>query len=804
MLKRRHIFTVLLLLSSLLISAQDGGTVKGQVIDAKTRNGLPFVNVIIAGTSIGNLTDQDGNFTISNVPLGYVEVLASMLGYEEKQSESYLVTNDRAPHIIIELTETSEQLDEVLVRTKLFKKNQETPISYLTLGINEIEKNPGGNRDVLKVIQSLPGVASNPGFRNDIIIRGGAPSEVKFYLDGIEVPVINHFQTQGATGGPVGMINADLIRNVDFLSSVFPADRGNALSSVISFTQKDGDPDKLNFRGTLGISDAGITADGPLSANTTFIASLRQSYLKTLFKALKLPFLPTYNDMQFKLKKSLNSSTTLTLVGLGALDNFELNEAVNEKVTDPDDFKRNRYILNNIPIQEQWNYTIGATLKHFGSSGNQLYVLSRNVWSNDAVKYSGNTGNINDLLLNYSSKEIENKFRYENNLIKFKLVNFKFGAGLENAKYTNATFLKNANINGVYTTDFSSSLSLFKFGLFSSIVSKNSNSKLGWSAGIRMDGTNYSSSMKNPFNQLSPRISINYLLSNKWRAVLGSGIYYQLPAYTIMGYRNESDELINKTNNLKYIRSSHIVGGLEFQPIEKIKFSLEGFYKKYSNYPFSVRDQISLANLGSDFGIIGNEEVMSISKGKAYGLEFLAQKKSYSGIYGILAYTFVKSKFNDKREMEIPSAWDNQHLLSLTAGKKLARNWELGVKYRFTGGRPYTPYDMEASSLIQNYSVSNAGILNYDGLNSLRYSGYNQLDIRLDKTWFLKRFSINLYIDVQNLLGSESQEQPLLLPVLDPQGNRVIDPSDNSRYVLEEIDNSSGTLLPGFGIIVDF
>ena len=804
MIKKSELLFIVFAIQSMFLWAQNEGTVKGKIIDSKTRIGLPFVSLVIEGTTIGAVSDHDGLFTINNVPLGYVRVSATLLGFNNEISQSYLVTKDRIPYIEFSLSETSEVLNEVLVQTKLFKKSQETPISYQSLGINEIERNPGGNRDVLKVIQSLPGVATNPGFRNDIIIRGGAPGEVKFYLDGIEVPVINHFQTQGATGGPVGMINADLIRSVDFYSSVFPSDKGNALSSVISFVQKDGNPDKLNIRGTLGISDAGLTLEGPAGKDATFMASLRQSYLKFLFKTLKLPFLPTYNDMQFKLKKRVNSNTEITFVGLGALDNFELNEEVNKDITNEDDLKRNRYILNNIPVQEQWNYTIGAVLKQFGENGNQQFVISRNVWSNEAIKFAGNSGNLSDILLNYASKEIENKFRYDNTRFGLNKMRLKYGAGLEKAKYTNSTFQKYANSTGVLTSDYLSELNLFKYSMFTTLTSENLKSRFGWSIGLRLDGVDYNTEMKNPLNQFSPRMAVNYEITNSLQAVLSSGIYYQLPAYTIMGYRNEDQDLVNKNNGLKYIQATHLVGGFEYQPSNDLKLSLEGFYKSYKNYPFSIRDQISLANLGSDFGVIGNEEVLSKSKGKAYGMEFLIQKKSYSGIYGILAYTYVKSLFDGKQGNELPSAWDNRHSLTLTAGKKIAKNWELGVKYRLIGGRPYTPYDMEASSIKANYDIANSGILDYNALNTLRFSTYNQLDIRIDKTWFWRKLSLNLYIDVQNLLASESNEQPLLLPLLDAGGNRMTDPSDNQRYLLEELDNTSGTVLPGFGIILDF
>ena len=235
-----------------------------------------------------------------------------------------------------------------------------------------------------------------------------------------------------------------------------------------------------------------------------------------------------------------------------------------------------------------------------------------------------------------------------------------------------------------------------------------------------------------------------------------------------------------------------------------MKFSVEGFYKGYTNYPFSVRNQISLANLGADFGVVGNEEVTSSSNGKAYGFEVFAQKKSFAGLYGILSYTFVRSEFDNQFLEAIPSSWDNQHLLTLTAGKKLNKNWEIGTKFRLVGGKPYTPYDVNASSVIANYDIANQGILDYSKLNSERFGTFTQLDVRVDKTWFWKKFSLNFYIDIQNLTASQSTSQPILLPTEDGNGNKIIDPNNSSNYILEEIDNTSGNVLPRFGFIIDF
>lgn len=796
----KNLLLVLLFLFSIHVFSQ--GTVKGKVIDGKTREALPFVSVLITNTQKGATSDVEGSFSINNTPLGYIKIQASFIGYKTVISESYLVTNDKSPFILIALFETASKLEEVVIRSVLFKKPLTSPVSLQTLGIVEIEKNPGGNRDVLKVLQSLPGVASNPGFRNDIIIRGGATSENKFYIDGIEVPVINHFQTQGATGGPVGLINADLIRNVDFYSSAFPANRGNTLSSVIEFTQKKGNPTSLNTRATLGTSDAGVTLDGPLGKNTTFMASVRQSYLQFLFKLLKLPFLPTYTDLQLNINSKISENNQLSFLFIGAMDDFNLNEEVNDGVTDEKTIKRNRYSLSNIPEQDQWNYTVGASLKHYTENSNQVYIISRSVLRNNAIKYFNNSGSQSDLLLDYTSTEVENKFRFENNTA-VNSYQINFGIGIEQSKYSNTTFKKIANSQGASTKDFSSELAMFKYALFGQVSKEYLNSRLGLSFGVRLDGNQYNSSMKNVFNQFSPRFSAAYNLNDRWSINSSVGTYYQLPSYTTLGFRDNTNGLVNQSN-LKYIKSNHFVSGLEFKPDTSSKITIEGFYKSYSNYPFSIRNQISLANLGADFGVVGNEAVTSESKGKAYGFEIFAQKKSYKGLYGIISYTFVRSEFQDASGTYIPSSWDNQHLLTITAGKKIKKNWELGAKFRLVGGKPYTPYDADASSLISNYDIENKGIFNYDQLNSERFKTYTQLDIRVDKTWYWKKMALNFYVDVQNLFSSQADAQSVLLPTLDTNGNKVIDAANSNKYVLEELDRTNGSILPAFGFIVDF
>jgi hypothetical protein len=766
---------------------------------------VPFANIIVDGTNTGTTSDINGNFELKDVPYGYIKLAVSCIGYSVKLTEDIYVTRDRVNFMEIKLDPTTLNLTEVEVRGSQFVKKEESPVSLQTIGIREIERSPGGNRDISKVIQSLPGVASTPSFRNDIIIRGGAPSENKFYLDGIEIPVINHFQTQGSSGGPVGIINVNFIREVDFYSGAFPASRGDALSSVMEFRQIEGNREKHGQRFTLGSSEAGLTADGPLSPNTTYMLSVRRSYLQFLFQAFKLPFLPTFNDAQFKIRHRFDEKNDLTIIGIGGYDQFRLNMEVNDGITDEETLERNNYILGNIPSNEQWNYTTGANYKHFGTKLTSSLVLSRNELNNTSEKFINNDESQPQFqVLDYNSRETENKLRYEGIINSGNNTRITFGTSLESGNYTLDGFNSRTTSSGAFKADFSSDLSIIKYGAFASVSRPFFKNRLSISAGFRADGTDYSEQMNNPLNQFSPRLSASLSITEKWSLNANTGRYYQLPAYTILGYGTAAEPLVNKANKIKYINSDHLVAGLQFNPDLSSKITLEGFYKKYRNYPYSVNDSISIANLGSDFGVIGNEEVTSTSEGRAYGLELLMQRRSAEGLYGIVAVTLVRSEFTGAGDEYIPSAWDNKMLITLTGGKKLHNNWEIGLRWRYVSGRPFTPYNVEASALKSNWDAIGRGISDFSRLNTERLPAFHQLDLRIDKTWFLKKWTVNLYLDIQNVYNFKAKERDILNARRDASGQLVTDPSNNDKYEVYFIKDETGTVLPTLGIIIDF
>lgn len=794
-------FLVQLMLIGIAASAQNG-ILKGLVTDAINNEPIPFANVLILEQSIGTTTDLDGYYEFNNLKPGIYDVQVSFLGYTTVTQYEIQVQSSRPVTINFEIEEASEQLEQVVVKAASFRESPESPVSLRSIGVTEIKRSPGGNRDISRVVQSLPGVASTSTFRNDLIIRGGAPNENRFFLDDVEVPNINHFATQGSSGGPAGIINVDFIREVDFYSGAFPANRGNALSSVLNFKQKDGRDDRIGATATVGASDIGVSLEGPLGDKTTFIASARRSYLQFLFEALGLPFLPTYNDFQTKIKYKPDTKNEFYFTGIGAIDDFNLNLAANET-------EEQRFILNNIPVNKQWTYTNGFVYKRYNEKGYWTFVLSRNMLNNTSVKYLNNDESSEEnLILDYKSQEIENKLRIEN-VTRWGDWKLTGGVGYQYVRYNNSTFNRIFTNSGERTIDYFTDINFHKYAAFGQVSKKFFNSRLALSFGLRLDGNTFSEEMQQPFEQFSPRLSASYAFSPAFKLNANVGRYYQLPPYTALGYQ-ENNVFINRQNGIDYIQADHFVAGLEYNTRFKSRISLEGYYKVYADYPFSVRNQVAIANFGNDFGVVGNEPILPIGEGRSYGIELLYQQRLYKGFYGVLAYTIGWSEFKDTEGAFIPTTWDSRHIVTTTIGKRFNKDWEIGVRWRFQTGLPYTPFDPE-SNLRPSWDLNGGPARDFSQINTLRTDVSNILDIRIDKKWFFEKWSLNLYADVQNVLANAiSIPERILQYEQDGMGNPTENPiilNPNApyieqRYGTRDVGTATGTVLPIIGLVI--
>ena len=786
----------LLLFCNITISfllAQPVHQVKGTVIDKSSRQPLEFINVMIVGLNKGGVTNAEGKFSIGQVPPGIYRLQASAIGYKTVTTPEYILST-RDLHIQIEMEENQTELEGVTVTASPFRRDIESPVSLRIIGLQEIEKSPGANRDISRIVQSYPGVAFSPiGYRNDLIVRGGSPSENRFYLDGVEIPNINHFSTQGASGGPVGILNADLIREVNFYTGAFPTDKGNALSSVLDFKLRDGDMERNSLKATLGASEVSLASNGHLGKKTSYLVSVRQSYLQFLFDMLGLPFLPTFTDAQFKLKTRFDARNELTVLGLGGIDKMKLNT----KADDED----NEYILSYLPKIQQETFTLGAVYRHYAGAHVQSVVASHSYLNNRNTKYQQNDESDPDhLMLRLRSTEQNTQLRLENSS-SFRNWKVTVGTSLDYSQYSNTTFQK-VYTDRAQTFDYHTYLGIMRWGLFGTVNYTSIDERFTASLGLRADANNYSAAMKDLSDQLSPRLSLSYQLTEHWSLSGNAGLYYQLPPYTALGFKNNNGLYANKYT-LRYMQVSQGSVGLNWRKGDTFEVSVEGFYKDYDKIPLSVADGIPLTCKGNDYGVIGNELLTSTAQGRSYGAELLLKWLIAKKLNLASSFTLFKSEYRTDKESEyIASAWDNRFIFNLRGTYNLPRHWSVGMKVSCIGGAPYTPYDADKSSLVTAWNAQGKPYYDYTRYNEERLPAFTQVDIRIDKTFYLKRCMLGFYIDLQNIAGSKLKQADVLMStgvIKNPDA-----PIAEQRYVMKSLKQESGTLLPTLGITFEY
>lgn len=788
------------------VSAQSSGgargSVRGTVTDAATHEGVPYAQVIVNGTAIGVVADSAGHFRIERAPVGYQTLRVSSVGYKELTTAAFLVTAALESVADIELEMEAARAGEVVVRGRSRRHTEAQPLGNRTLSLQQIEKSPGGNRDISKVVQNLPGVVATPISRNDLVVRGGGPNENKFYLDRIEIPIINHFTTQGASGGNASIVNSDFLSAARLYTSTFPVGRANGLSSVLDLRMTEGNPDRFRAKASVGASDVALTVDSPVGKKGNIIASVRQSYLQALFSILGLPFLPTYNDAQVKYSHHFDDRNHLYIIGLGSLDKSRLNFSMKDLTPD------RQQILDYLPENDQWSYVLGAVYTRYTKNGSLNLVASTNRLNNSLQKWQNNDP-AQGKNIDYRSNESEVKLRVEYDADLGRGFALNAGAGVQRAGYDNHTFRRlmfgGEAVDELYATD----ISLVRYAGFASVNKQLAAGKVNVNFGVRLDGNSYSERMANPLRQFSPRLGVSYRFAPRWTAAASAGRYYQEPAYTSMGFRDNGGGLVNR-ERLRYIRSDQATAGVAFEPTPRSRISLEGFYKHYAMYPMSLVDSTSIGSKGYDVFAVGAEPVSSNGTGRAYGLEVEYRNDDLWGFMLTGAYTYYYSEFrrwdagtSKPGGVWTPSNWDYRHLFTLVVMRSLPRGWDIGLRWRFAGGAPFTPYDVELSGRIDSWEATHRPVVDYSLVNSERLPAFHQLDLRVDKTWFFRRWTLALYLDIQNLYNYKAYGEPGLMPERDATGQYVPDPARPGYYKMVTYPNEiGGTIIPTFGIIV--
>ena len=735
--KLTALLALLLLMNALMnssaISAQtEKGIIRGKVIDKETQSSIPDAVIELIETEKKTGSDKNGEFVFENLKPAAYRIKVSYIGYETSLKTDLVLTGDRPLDIIVELNPSSYSTEEIDISANYFEKNSHTNTSSVNLDYEEIRRAPGAAEDISRMIQTISGVSFSNDQRNDLIIRGGSPSENLFVIDGIEIPNINHFGSQGSTGGPIGILNLKFLQNADIYTGGFPVIFGDALSGAVDLKFREGS--RKNYFNNIDMSLQGFGGEfeGGIGKNGSYLLSLRRSYLDLLKDAIRLSAVPKYWDFNLKTNFQLNKKNSLSFLGLWATDNIEFG------LRSADDENANPF--ENAKVDRQF-YTAGFNHTYLIKDGYMRNVLSAVVTDGSTIQ-----NNEANTIETYKNNSVESEISLSSSVSKnlSGKISIDGGIGGKLVRSDNDIYSQQDTSNTGYIipeTKNNIVINSFKLSGYLNVTSKLFNEKLLVNTGIRYDYFDY---ITNP-GSVSPRIGISYKLTPVTSINASAGIFRQNPEYIWLA----TDESNKDLNNL---RADHYIFGIDHFFSSDLRMTAEIYEKNYSEYPVSVDNPTYiLVNGGADYGPNFVTKAVSEGKGKVRGFDFSLQKKLTGiGVYGMLNYSYMDSKFKALAGGEVPGAFEQKHQLNLILGYQVANDWLVGLKYKFATGKPYTPFNEQASAL------AGRGVYNMELYNSERTPDYMRVDLRVDKKFGFGNFALVTYIEFQNLLNREN------------------------------------------------
>lgn len=728
--KYQFLTIIILLFSAITTFTQElTGSMYGKVIDKTSNEPLIGANIIILGTDLGAATNAQGEFVINNIPPNTYQVRASVIGYNSITKTDISVMPGRPAIVNFELTVTTIELEGVVVQSDYFTRNPIEVGSIKGFSNEEIRRSAGGFEDVVRAVSILPGVAQADPGRNDLIVRGGGPSENLYLIDGIPVQNINHFGTQGATGGPLSYINLDFVDATTFSTGGFSVLNGDKLSSVLTIDFREGRKDKIGGKGTISATQFGLDLEGPVTQNSTFIFSARRSYLDFIFKAADFSFVPEYYDGFAKYDWKIDNKNSISFLLISAFDNVKYFN----------DTEDQRYDNSRILGSDQTQYATGLSYRHLFTNGFLNLTLNRNY-----VDYNTQQSDslLNPIFTN-NSLEKENTLKADltyklskitevNAGISGKLINFEADVFVPEFVSTFG--------DSIPTTSINANENYSKFAAYTNLNFLLID-RLNLNLGVRADY--FSPTTAKAF--YSPRFSASYRLTDITSFTFSTGVYHQSPSYIwLVG---------NEMNlELKNIRVNQYVLGVDQYFSADALFRVEGFLKDYFDYPTSLRrTYLIMANTGAgfagsdeNFASFGLDPLNSEGTGLAKGFEVSLQKKlSETPYYGILSLTYSEANFTALDNVDRIGSYDQTWIFNISGGYKITEEWEVATKFRYSTGKPYTPYNSNGTQSV-------------DQINTLRFPVNHSLDVRVDKRWFFTGWTLITYVDIQNIYNRKN------------------------------------------------
>ncbi|MBN2709452.1 MAG: TonB-dependent receptor [Calditrichaceae bacterium] len=733
-------------------AAQNNGVITGIVLDAQSTAPLPGVNIVVLGLNTGASTGLDGRFEIANVPSGLQRIEVSYVGYKTQTITDIMVMSSKPAVLKILMQEDIFESDAIVVTAGYFADEQEVQPSVIALTREEIRRFPGGFEDVVRTVSTLPGVAiASNGGRNDILVRGGGPSENLFVVNNIEVPNINHFGTQGNSTGSLSFINLDFVDKVSFSTGGFNARYGDKMSSVLDISLTEGRRDRIGGKALVSATQFGLNLEGPIKDKGDFIFSIRKSYLDLIFKAAGLPFIPVYYDLNFVADYDLSDKDKISFIGFGALDRVDRDLSTEE----------NRVFNSGLMDNTQNQFISGIDYRRLLESGyvdatvnfnlNQYRFSQGDKWRNEYFNSKSDEQEIGIKIKQFWAPGKSVHFLWG---VDYKKINIDNNTAFADTIYNRSGRKIPINALGIQKENNINAAS-DKAGLFIESEWYASN-RLTIDLGLRAD---YYAILDNPL-YLAPRLSFNYQATAELDLKISSGLYYQPPSYVWM---------TNPDNrNLKALNNWMTVVGASYQAREDVRISVEGFYKKYRDLPTGttpgINDYLVITNTGTtyggnsdDFQSFGYFSMVSEGAGEAYGAELFIQKR-YSDIplYGQLSLTYGKSEYRAYNGKKYYGQYDQRLVFNLSGGYRFNDKWEVSGKFRYFTGIPYTPVYKPAENPLKPGEIQNLP----EEYLSARLDAGHHLDLRADRYFFFSSWSLIVFVDIQNVYNFKIPQRP--------------------------------------------
>ena len=746
-------------------SARENGSVRGRVIDKDTKQPLLGTNVIVEGTDRGAATDADGAFSITNVPVGTYRIRFMYIGYQSLVKTDVVVKSAVPVFVNAQLTPEIVEGQGVTVTAGYFQTQIEAS-SIAVLSREEIRRFPGGFEDVVRTVSTLPGAAINmAGGRNDLLVRGGGPSENLYLINNIEVPNINHFGTPGNTGGSLSFINLDFVEDVNFSTGGFGARYGDKMSSVIALEMQRKTPDQFEAKGTISATQFGLNFEIPLRQKGNLLFSARKSYLDLIFKAAGLPFVPVYTDYNVLVNYYLSPSDRLFFIGLSAIDNVDRNQSTLENRV------FNAGILNNT----QYKGITGLNYRRLLNKGYLDLIASVNL---SRFRLSQIDENEVEYFMNDSDE-----WEYAVKALFFRTLSSRLNLitgisakeikNLNTVAFTDTIYNRSGNRVPVKTLGLplltKENIATQKFAGFTELEWKIG-SDLTLQSGFRLD---YYHFLDRPWS-VSPRLSIKYDATSLFSMHASGGLYTQSPSYVWV---------INSSNrNLSVLQNRMIVIGGDYLIREDTRLSVETYLKNYIGLPTGIipdiTDYIVITNTGASFGgreddfqSFGYFDLVSDGRGKSNGFELSLQKKfSDIPLYGLVSLAFNKSEFTAKNGKSYPGQFDQRFIMNVSGGYIFSDKWEVSAKFRYFTGVPYTPVYRPSENPLGSGSIQN---LPHEFLSDRLQPGHH-LDVRVDRIFNFPDLTLIVYADIQNIYNYKIP----MKPVYDFWNDKIVNSSE--------------------------